>query len=138
MMTNPHDWLHWRKRCHSSFQMIRNQFFLSLFCFSLCFFLTFFSPKAIWTVEVCICYKLENTAVNVCVLKPASASFMNPIIQNLPHKWLTYGDVSKHYLSWHQAGTLEKPVLKKHPYSLGIFITTKRKRPNQETWLHAL
>lgn len=105
---------------------------------SLCFFLTFFSPKAIWTVEVCICYKLENTAVNVCVLKPASASFMNPIIQNLTHKWLTYGDVSKHYLSWHQAGTLEKPVLKKNPYSLGIFITTKRKRPNQETWLHAL
>lgn len=45
MMTNHHDWLHWRETCHCSFQMTTGRFSLSFFSFSLSFFSTFFSQK---------------------------------------------------------------------------------------------
>lgn len=75
-MTNPHEWLHWRKRC---FLPRGSEISLSFPCsVSLFLFVPFFfSPKATWTVEVCACYKLENPTVNLYVLKPASAFSMN-------------------------------------------------------------
>lgn len=79
IMTNPHNWLHWRKLCHSSLQTIRNQFFsfscsVPLFLF---FFLFFYPWKQLGLLKS-VCYKLEDSTVNFPVLKPASAFFMNP------------------------------------------------------------
>ena len=75
MMTNHHDWLHWREPRQCSFQMTKGQFSLSFFSFSLSFFPYFF-PKGTRTTEVYIYYKLETPTINLCALKPASPSFM--------------------------------------------------------------